>query len=40
MVTLILLIVAIVCFTLAALGVDGRLTPVGLALFAAAHLPL
>lgn len=40
MASLILTIVAVVCFTLAALGFDGRLVSVGLACFAAAHLPL
>ena len=42
MVTLILLIAAIVCFALATIGVNARinLTALGLAFFAAAHLPL
>ena len=38
--TVVFLIVAIICFALAALGFDGRLTTVGLAFFAAAHLPV
>jgi hypothetical protein len=43
MLTLILLIVAIICFALAALGNDLRqvkLVPLGLAFLAAAHLPV
>lgn len=43
MVTLVLLIAAIVCFAVAALGNELRqvkLVPLGLALLAAAHLPL
>lgn len=38
--SLVLTIVAIICFGLAALGFDGRLTAVGLAFLAAAHLPV
>ena len=40
MLTTVFVVVAIICFALAALGFDGRLTPIGLAFLAAAHLPL
>lgn len=38
--SIVFLIVAIICFALVALGFDGRLTAVGLAFLAAAHLPV
>ena len=40
-VSVLLLVAAIVCFVLAALSVGGApFVPIGLALFAAAHLPV
>lgn len=41
MISLVLLVVAIICFALAVLqvAVDVQLVPLGLAFFAAAHLP-